>query len=527
MTLLYRGIWQDDRPELGEAVVAQFQSWMASKNIDVRLPDEGTVDCEYDQGTCEVVVRRAIAGATSAVQVELSEERPGSGERWTSRLTAIETAGSEQWVWIDLERVADDSSQRPLWAAPRLACELIESGKDVRVDQVRLTTASHPIQASGLVGLIRNPSRTLPIVVFSEDPAGGITPTIRRADVASKALAGAVQVMYLPADQIDSFKGAIGEDLGVWGGAARVYLPNSGPSGLKPERHRYLSRQQMGEDFRRPSRTLALMLGGIVTARRPPAAYGQVRRELRLGRDRSDAELLGLAEEEMARLTAERDELKDQLEQLREELLDTQADFDEEVVRSTRLENQLQVMLIDRSTPEALEGTVDLAVEVGSIEEALQLARERLPGVVIPPGIEKDVEDLDDSVNSTAWGDITWRGLRALHLYAEAGFDGNFKQWCLDSGHVWAWSASDKKLAMRESEQVENNDRLKRQRLLPVDPAVDPSGCVHMWAHLKIAEGGGPMAPRVYFHDDTRGSTGKVHVGFVGPHKYMENTRTN
>jgi hypothetical protein len=48
-----------------------------------------------------------------------------------------------------------------------------------------------------------------------------------------------------------------------------------------------------------------------------------------------------------------------------------------------------------------------------------------------------------------------------------------------------------------------------------------------MLAHLKIAEGGGPLAPRVYFHDDTRGPTGRVHIGFIGPHKYMENTRTN
>lgn len=31
----------------------------------------------------------------------------------------------------------------------------------------------------------------------------------------------------------------------------------------------------------------------------------------------------------------------------------------------------------------------------------------------------------------------------------------------------------------------------------------------------------------VYFHDDTGGTTGKVHVGFIGPHGLMPNTRTN
>jgi hypothetical protein len=48
-----------------------------------------------------------------------------------------------------------------------------------------------------------------------------------------------------------------------------------------------------------------------------------------------------------------------------------------------------------------------------------------------------------------------------------------------------------------------------------------------MLAHLKIAEGGGHLAPRVYFHDDTGGATGKAHVGFVGPHYLVPNKQAN
>ena len=43
----------------------------------------------------------------------------------------------------------------------------------------------------------------------------------------------------------------------------------------------------------------------------------------------------------------------------------------------------------------------------------------------------------------------------------------------------------------------------------------------------KIVEGGGPLIPRLYFHDDTKGATGKIHVGFIGPHRYVENASTN
>jgi hypothetical protein len=80
---------------------------------------------------------------------------------------------------------------------------------------------------------------------------------------------------------------------------------------------------------------------------------------------------------------------------------------------------------------------------------------------------------------------------------------------------------------MTESETVLNNERLASHRILPVDRAVDGAGEVLMQAHLKIQLGGGPTIPRIYFHDDTRGSTGKVHVGFFGPHDLMPNTKTN
>jgi hypothetical protein len=47
-----------------------------------------------------------------------------------------------------------------------------------------------------------------------------------------------------------------------------------------------------------------------------------------------------------------------------------------------------------------------------------------------------------------------------------------------------------------------------------------------MFAHMKIQSGGGGNIPRLYFYDDTDGPTGKMHVGFVGPHRHVRNTRT-
>ena len=79
---------------------------------------------------------------------------------------------------------------------------------------------------------------------------------------------------------------------------------------------------------------------------------------------------------------------------------------------------------------------------------------------------------------------------------------------------------------MTESERVLNNSAQRAARYLPVDTAVSPAGRVEMLAHLKIAQGGGDNIPRIYFFDDTKGATGKVHVGFFGPHRYMENSKS-
>ena len=69
---------------------------------------------------------------------------------------------------------------------------------------------------------------------------------------------------------------------------------------------------------------------------------------------------------------------------------------------------------------------------------------------------------------------------------------------------------------MNESESVRNRPELRRARDFPVDRALHRSGNHFMEAHIKLDNG--EMAPRLYFLYDTRGETGKVHVGYVGPH---------
>jgi hypothetical protein len=77
---------------------------------------------------------------------------------------------------------------------------------------------------------------------------------------------------------------------------------------------------------------------------------------------------------------------------------------------------------------------------------------------------------------------------------------------------------------MAESESVNNSPKLRRTCEFPVATDVDPFGRTYMQAHMKIAAGGGNLAPRIYFHFDDRNC--RVHVGLFGPHKWLPNTKT-
>ncbi len=107
-----------------------------------------------------------------------------------------------------------------------------------------------------------------------------------------------------------------------------------------------------------------------------------------------------------------------------------------------------------------------------------------------------------------------------MYVYAAAvageRFSGNFHLWCQQqSGSSKAVSAA--AVALVESETVDGHPQLRGKRIFDVPVEVSPDGRQYMPAHIKIVKRGTP-APRLHFHDDTRGTTGRVHIGYVGAH---------
>lgn len=148
-----------------------------------------------------------------------------------------------------------------------------------------------------------------------------------------------------------------------------------------------------------------------------------------------------------------------------------------------------------------------------------------LSGVRFTGDIE-EVLELDEHTTLGAAAVMkAWDALLTFDAYSrarnEGKFDHSLSQYVKFSDHGCLVRVG--KIVWTESESVKNNEKYRAQRMLPVDPAVDPSGVTLMLAHLKLSNLTG-VAPRMYF-DDTYSKVGYVSVGYLGSH--MSNTLTN
>lgn len=136
--------------------------------------------------------------------------------------------------------------------------------------------------------------------------------------------------------------------------------------------------------------------------------------------------------------------------------------------------------------------------------------------VQLPDSALRTVDELTDSPSARAWAQSAYLGFRALHTYATVKPATGFYLWCKDSGNEAAVFPVGL-ISMRESERIESNASLKTARTFTVPGRIDPSEVLFMPAHLKPG-GGATDAPRIHFHDDVKGKSGQIWVGYFGPH---------
>ena len=285
----------------------------------------------------------------------------------------------------------------------------------------------------------------------------------------------------------------------------------------------------------------ALLSGGAALALR--RIDNLERRESELERELGT---LRIRESELERREGDLEEtvslLTDREGELEARLNELQRQFEEERERAQReaaarlvVEQNAEVekaalrLRLGAAKQEQPSGQREWPQTVTSFAELLTVARDHLDRVIIPDSAERDLHLLDAAMEVRPWADEAWRGLRALQEYAEhAGeFAGGFWEWCEHGEAEHRWPATQKKLAMSESRTVMESPALRKLREFKIATEVKSGGRVVMGSRLKIAEGGGQNIPRIYFYDDAKGDTEQVHIGFIGPHRLVPNTRTS
>lgn len=558
MSLVYRAIWQDDRPALCHCALTHLRIWIDSKyDGELEVPDSGTSEATISGGGPWVDVDLRVESATSddgalcAMRATLGEGH--AEEQWRTTLRAWQDARTgEGFVWVDLTVVGTDIDLRTVApAAPRLVRQMLAEAHNPRVEGQPIwqapTAFTGPDGGEELAELVSTFDRTLPIVVFSRNDRRyrelhrdmhSFDELVRAA---ASQVAGIANIAVLDEPGADAFTQALDRTHGVWDGAFRVYLRNLDPALADDAwRHRYVTAERYMGGYRTAGGIIARQLSTVSPTRRPPESFTRAQRLLHMARGgHGDYEQLeAYADEEIERLTREIVDLRTQLQQRDEDIRTSEDGYLRALIQLDDASNTIDDLRWRLRIHEASHAQPDIPANpaeniptsAANVSDAIAKAHLYLADrVIIAPKAAKDKEvgKLDSLVNNGSLGRQMWRGFRALHAYATAlaaeEDTADFWTWCATSQHPWAWPATSKRLAMSESDSVENRRKYKHQRMRPVAAEVESSERIYMPAHLKITEGGGDLACRVYFHIDQERA--KVHIGFIGTHAHMGNTK--
>ena len=543
----YRMVVSTEADYVDTCAIAERQliTWLHDKDYDPSGLDEGRTEVAPHA----VLDRDSESGRNGAYsRWRMRETATADSGTWQS--TLVVRAGLEEdegrtWVQVDIEHQPAHDNEFPTRAnTPKIARLLLDS-LEARDGQADVTTAPAFIEADDVNDLIEelcDAERRLPVVIAT-------VPHARNPDDWSRSvveplfrnLHGLAVLYVLAPDAVGKFNAAL-EYHPVFGGGIRTYVPGLDPA-WKPDaqRHPVMSRRTVESSARRASSVLAALPQRLSARHSLPAALLSVPRHRARPRPnldgtdivqlRSDKATLTTLLDEAERAEAMRvDEINGlytelmQAEQTSDELRGENEELYDKFQESQRLIAYLRERLHTIGEFTAAYAPVDNPSIVcpTSFAELLDRLTE-LPHLSFT-GNRKITQGLD-SQSVDNWLSVAWDGLLALDRFAEASADetagGDFLSWCKsDESGAFPFPAA--KVAMRESDTVAKNGKLRTERMLPVPRSVDPSGKAFMQAHLKIGRGN-TVAPRLHFFEDGPRS-GKVYVGYLGPH--LRNTLT-
>jgi hypothetical protein len=517
VTTVYRTILKTSSTTPVDDAVSLYSNWLKEKQQQGTVPESIVVPSEagaIQDGPFEIRRVDAADEVVSAVRISLSQEDT-PGERWSTEMTAWAN-GDGQWIWIDLSRTTDDPFLAPLrYSVPRLVRHTLDR-LDCTAGSCELTTRPWEVASRDagveLAELVLDRDRPVPLVVVTMPRFDGERDARRYADELQRRLTGIALIALVHPGGQTAFESRIGNDLKVFGGALRVYLPNATPA--KAYRHRYYAAHRLASFDRSAWDRLARPLVQQATAARPPASYrDHVHALLRAtGNQASAEELL----EDLIRVEAERDMWKRQSGGDKVTARAALDERDELLKMVDRLERRMAYLESGQGDHgDAAEAAQECPVPLTFAELLERFEGEGL--VSLGDQAWDGALDLDSYGDRAEWVAKTWVVLNDLKRYAIASagggdesFDGGYAQW-LGRGNPGV------DFVFNEGSQTKKDKVFRRIRTFPVPAEVNDAGEVVMWAHVRIGGNQAP-APRLHLHDDTGGSTGVVYVGYIGEH---------
>lgn len=546
MSVLYRALWasKPDSPSEHLARTRHLFSAWAVEDSDADSLQDGTtavtltrtrlIDGKEQRYVVERSVSlRTVGDADSPQGFEGTARETSDGMTWTT-FTRVVSSDSAAHVWVENQVEADRLIEVRLSVGrPRVVDELLGASPGANLGGSRLQIEPVDIPADGvpiLVEHLRSEDRTLPTIVVSQPNSDDGGAWRRRANRIARRVAGVATVMTIDRQAVTAFSRELGQ-LATWDGSIRVYAPVPVVDG-EGYRHRYTLRSLFDDQASESVQIDRIVYGvcSLSTRRRPDPAFDVLAMPTSAPVDLSEYLSIEDAETIIRDQQAKLDTATEDARAAVEDQEQLSRELSMKVGHLDRLHRALeQRRIFDLFYETQHDPGSGLPDEADSVDAAIILAMDYLSDwLVIHDNAPQDLDGINTAPQSSAWGNTTWRGFRALAAFAEArstDFAGGFYDWC-KSDPPMGWPATPKKLSMTESDTVRNNTSLSSKRVLPVSTDVDSTGRVLMLSHLKIAEGGGNLAPRVYFYDDTTGTTMKIHVGFVGPHYLMPNTKS-
>ncbi|MBT2398331.1 hypothetical protein J7E89_20760 [Streptomyces sp. ISL-100] len=519
--------------------------WLRSKAYDPSGLDEGRTEIA-PHATLDRDSESGLNGAYS--RWRMRETPSATSGTWQSTLVVRAGLPEDEgrtWLQVDIEHQPAREGQHPTRAnTPNLVRSLLDR-LEARDGQADVATAPAFIEADDiddLLGELCDDQRRMPVVVatvpYGKDADGWSREVVEPLFRNLHGLA----VLYILTPEAQAKFNAELEYHPVFGGGVRTYVPGLDPA-WKPDaqRHPVMSRRTIESGVHRAASILAALPQRMASRHTLPTALLSVPRHRARPRPNPAAADIDQLRTENSALTALLDEAEraeairvDEINDLYAELAKTERGSDELRGENEELYDRVkESQRLIRYLRERLESvggfaTAHTPTDAPAISYPTAFADlldrlDELPYISFT-GNRKTTRALD-SQSVDNWLYVAWDGLLALNDFArtsaESTVSGDFLNWCKsDASSVFPFPAA--KVAMRESDTVANNGRLRGERMLPVPKAVDSGGRVFMQAHLKIG-GGNTIAPRLHFYDDGPRS-GKVYIGYLGPH--LRNTLT-